>query len=45
MAQKSKTIKPFKSIDECKEYLIHATEADQEDALKAIEQARQKLCL
>lgn len=33
------------SIEITMEIYNHATEADQEDALKAIEQARQKLCL
>lgn len=45
MAQKSKTIKPFKSIDECKEYLIHATEADQQISQNDVMEAISKLNL
>lgn len=45
MAQKSKIIKPFKSIDECKEYLIHATEADQQISQNDVMEAISKLNL
>ena len=45
MAQKSKTIKPFKSIDECKEYLIHTTEADQQISQNDVMEAISKLNL
>ena len=45
MAQKSKTIKPFKSIDECKEYLFHATEADQQISQNDVMEAISKLNL
>ena len=45
MAQKSKNIKPFKSIDECKEYLIHATEADQQISQNDVMEAISKLNL
>lgn len=45
MAQKSKNIKPFKSIDECKEYLIHTTEADQQISQNDVMEAISKLNL
>ena len=45
MAQKSKTIKPFNSIDECKEYLIHTTEADQQISQNDVMEAISKLNL